>query len=310
MTALAQHLEFAPPPPRDGARSFGLAMLVHLLLVAALTWGIQWNNSDTSVAVEAELWSALPTPAAPRAVEPDPPPPAPQAAPEPPPPKVTPKPTPPAAQREAQLAIEREKNKKLEQDKKLEEERQKRKDKELKEKKEKEKLEKEKLEKEKQAKLDKEKLEREKLEKDKKEKAKQQKAEQEAKERADAKRLEAERQTNLQRIAGMAGATGGPSDTGSALKASGPSASYAGRIRGKVKPNIVFGDDIPGNPMAEVEVKCAPDGTILSKRVIQTSGHKSWDDAVIKALEKTEKLPLDTDGRVPSVMVISFRPKD
>ena len=310
MTALAQHLEFAPPPPRDGARSFGLAVLVHLLLVAALTWGIQWNNSDTSVAVEAELWSALPTPAAPRAVEPDPPPPAPQAAPEPPPPKVTPKPTPPAAQREAQLAIEREKNKKLEQDKKLEEERQKRKDKELKEKKEKEKLEKEKLEKEKQAKLNKEKLEREKLEKDKKEKAKQQKAEQEAKERADAKRLEAERQTNLQRIAGMAGATGGPSDTGSALKASGPSASYAGRIRGKVKPNIVFGDDIPGNPMAEVEVKCAPDGTILSKRVIQTSGHKSWDDAVIKALEKTEKLPLDTDGRVPSVMVISFRPKD
>lgn len=310
MTALAQHLEFAPPPPRDGARSFGLAVLVHLLLVAALTWGIQWNDSDTSVAVEAELWSALPTPAAPRAVEPDPPPPAPQAAPEPPPPKVTPKPTPPVAQREAQLAIEREKNKKLEQDKKLEEERQKRKDKELKEKKEKEKLEKEKLEKEKQAKLDKEKLEREKLEKDKKEKAKQQKAEQEAKERADAKRLEAERQTNLQRIAGMAGATGGPSDTGSALKASGPSASYAGRIRGKVKPNIVFGDDIPGNPMAEVEVKCAPDGTILSKRVIQTSGHKSWDDAVIKALEKTEKLPLDTDGRVPSVMVISFRPKD
>lgn len=310
MTALAQHLEFAPPPPRDGARSFGLAVLVHLLLVAALTWGIQWNNSDTSVAVEAELWSAIPTPAAPRAVEPDPPPPAPQAAPEPPPPKVTPKPTPPVAQREAQLAIEREKNKKLEQDKKLEEERQKRKDKELKEKKEKEKLEKEKLEKEKQAKLDKEKLEREKLEKDKKEKAKQQKAEQEAKERADAKRLEAERQTNLQRIAGMAGATGGPSDTGSALKASGPSASYAGRIRGKVKPNIVFGDDIPGNPMAEVEVKCAPDGTILSKRVLQTSGHKAWDDAVIKALEKTEKLPLDTDGRVPSVMVISFRPKD
>ena len=305
MTALAQHLEFAPPPPRDGARAFGMAVLVHLLLVAALTWGIQWNDSDTSVAVEAELWSALPTPAAPRAVEPDPPPPAPQAAPEPPPPKVTPKPTPPVAQREAQLAIEREKNKKLEQDKKLEEERQKRKDKELKEKKEKEKL-----EKEKQAKLDKEKLEREKLEKDKKEKAKQQKAEQEAKERADAKRLEAERQTNLQRIAGMAGATGGPSDTGSALKASGPSASYAGRIRGKVKPNIVFGDDIPGNPMAEVEVKCAPDGTILSKRVIQTSGHKAWDDAVIKALEKTEKLPLDTDGRVPSVMVISFRPKD
>ncbi len=316
MTALAQHLEFAPPSPADGARSFGLALLVHVLLVAALTWGIHWNDSDQSMAVEAELWSAIPTPAAPRAVEPEPPPPTPKAEPEPPPPppKVMPKPTPPAAQREAQLAIEREKQKKLEQDKKLEEERQKRKEKELKEKKEKDKLDKEKqakLDKEKleREKLEKEKLEKDKLEKDKKEKAKQ-KAEQEVKERAEAKRLEADRQANLKRITGMAGATGGPTDTGSALKASGPSASYAGRIRGKVKPNIVFGDDIPGNPMAEVEVKCAPDGSILSKRLLQSSGHKSWDDAVIKALEKTERLPLDVDGRVPSVMVISFRPKD
>ena len=310
MTALAQHLEFAPPPPTDGARSFGLALLVHALLVAALTWGIHWHDSDQSMAVEAELWSATPTPAAPRAVEPEPPPPAPKAEPEPPPPpKVVPKPTPPAAQREAQLAIERDKQKKLEQEKKLEEERQKRKEKELKEKKEKEKLNKEKQAKLEKEKMERDKLEKEKLDKDKKEKAKQ-KAEQEAKERAETKRLEADRQANLKRIAGMAGATGGPSDTGTALKASGPSASYAGRIRGKVKPNIVFADDIAGNPTAEVEVKCAPDGTILSKRLIQSSGHKSWDDAVIKALEKTEILPRDTDGRVPPVLVISFRPKD
>ena len=315
MTALARHLEFAPPPPQDGARSFGLALLVHALLVAALTWGIHWNDSDQSMAVEAELWSAIPTPAAPRAVEPEPPPPPAKPQPEPPPPpppKVVPKPTPPAAQREAQLAIEREKQKKLEQEKKLEEERQKRKEKELKEKKDTEKLEKEKQAKLEKDKLEREKHEKEKLEKDKKDKAKQkaEKAEQEAKERADAKRLEADRQANLKRIAGMAGATGGPTDTGTALKASGPSATYAGRIRGKVKPNIVFGDDIPGNPMAEVEVKCAPDGTILSKKLIQSSGHKSWDDAVIKALEKTEVLPRDVDGRVPAVMVISFRPKD
>mgnify|MGYP000579572003 FL=1 len=306
MTALAKHLEFAPPPPADGARSFGLALLVHALLVAALTWGIHWQDDDQSTAVEAELWSAIPTPAAPRAVEPDPPPPAPKVEPEPPPPppKVTPKPTPPAAQREAQLAIEREKQKKLEQEKKLEEEKQKRKEKEKKEK-----LEKEKHAKQEKEKLEREKLEKEKLEKEKKEKAKQ-KAEQDAKERAEAKRLVADRQANLKRIAGMAGATGGPTDTGTALKASGPSASYAGRIRGKVKPNIVFGEDIPGNPTAEVEVKCAPDGTILSKQLLHSSGHKSWDDAVIKALEKTEKLPRDLDGRVPSVLVISFRPKD
>jgi colicin import membrane protein len=57
-------------------------------------------------------------------------------------------------------------------------------------------------------------------------------------------------------------------------------------------------------------VKCGPDGSILSLKLLHSSGHKSWDDAVIKALEKTEKLPRDLDGRVPSVLVISFRPKD
>jgi len=44
--------------------------------------------------------------------------------------------------------------------------------------------------------------------------------------------------------------------------------------------------------------------------LLKSSGHKGWDDAVLKALEKTEKLPRDTDGRVPSPMVITFRPRD
>ena len=310
MNASPVHFEFAPPPEAGSGRSIGLALLVHLLLVLALTWGVHWQDQDNSMAVEAELWSAIPTPAAPKAVEPEPPPPPqPKPAPPPPPPKVVPKPTPPVAQREAQLAIDKEKQKKLEKEKKLEEERQKQKEKDLKDKKEKEK----KLEEERQKQKDKElkdrkeKLEKEKLEK---EKLAKHKAEQEAKERAENKRLEAQRQENLKRITGMAGASGAPTDTGTALKASGPSASYAGRVRGKVKPNIVFADDLPGNPMAEVEVKCAPDGTILSTRLLKSSGHKAWDDAVIKALEKTEVLPRDLDGRVPPLMVISFRPKD
>jgi colicin import membrane protein len=42
----------------------------------------------------------------------------------------------------------------------------------------------------------------------------------------------------------------------------------------------------------------------------QSSGVKSWDDAVLNAIDKTEVLPRDTDGRVPTSLVISFRPKD
>ncbi|MEY2810590.1 MAG: hypothetical protein RLZ66_2101, partial [Pseudomonadota bacterium] len=137
------------------------------------------------------------------------------------------------------------------------------------------------------------------------------KAEKEAKERAEAeKRMEAQRQENLKRIAGMAGASGGPTATGTALKASGPSASYGGMIRAKVKPNITFTEDVVGNPTAEVEVKCSPDGTIVDRKLLKSSGNKGWDEAVLKALDKTEKLPRDTDGRVPSPMVITFRPRD
>jgi colicin import membrane protein len=109
---------------------------------------------------------------------------------------------------------------------------------------------------------------------------------------------------------GMAGATGDDNAKGTALKASGPSASYAGRIRARIKPNITFNDDVDGNPKAEVEVRVAPDGTILSRKLIQASGNKAWDEAVLKAIDKTETLPRDTDGRVQPTMVISFRPKD
>ncbi len=297
-TTTPHYLEFAPPPDPGNARSLGLALLVHALLVAALTWGISWNDHDMAVEAEAELWSAIPQAAAPKAVEPPPPPPPPPA----PTPKPAPKPLPPpkaapTPQRDADLAIEKKKKlekEKLEKEKKLQEER------------------KQKEAKREEARKEAAKREQEEKEKLKREQAdKKAKAEKEAKERAESeKRMEAQRQENLKRIAGMAGASGGPTATGTALKASGPSASYGGRIRAKVKPNITFTEDVAGNPTAEVEVQCAPDGTIIGRKLLKSSGHKGWDEAVLKALDKTEALPRDTDGRVPSPMVITFRPRD
>ena len=124
------------------------------------------------------------------------------------------------------------------------------------------------------------------------------------------KDLKAQRDANLRRIAGMAGATGSDTATGTAQRSAGPSASYAGKVAAKVKPNIVFPDEIAGNPMADVEVRAAPDGTIQGARLLKSSGIKAWDEAVLKAIAKTEKLPQDTDGRVPSTLIIGFRPKD
>jgi len=172
----------------------------------------------------------------------------------------------------------------------------------------KEKLEQERQEREK---LVQQKREQEKkLAEEKRKKELEAKRQQQLKEEREAKQTEALRQENLKRMAGLAGASGSPSATGNALKSAGPSASYAGRIVARVRPNIVFIEDIAGNPSAEVEVRCSPDGTIVGTRLVKSSGNKSWDEAVIKALIKTEVLPRDTDGRVPSPLIISFRPRD
>ncbi|MBM3398545.1 MAG: cell envelope integrity protein TolA, partial [Betaproteobacteria bacterium] len=131
-----------------------------------------------------------------------------------------------------------------------------------------------------------------------------------AQDKANEARTEALRQENLQRMQGMAGASGGPNATGTALKSSGPSATYAGRLVGRIKPNIAYPGDVVGNPRAEVEVRVAPDGMIQSRRIVQSSGNKAWDEAVLRAIDKTEVLPKDTDGRVPPVIVLGFRPLD
>ncbi len=101
-----------------------------------------------------------------------------------------------------------------------------------------------------------------------------------------------------------------PTPVGTALRDSGPSGSYGGKVAAKVKPNIVYPDAVADNPRAVVEVQAAPDGTITRTRLKESSGNKAWDDAVLRALQKTETLPRDVDGRVPATLEIGFRPRD
>lgn len=336
---ITERNEFAPPPQRGMGRAVALALLAHALLVAGLSFSVQWKRNAEDTVAEAELWSAVPQEAAPRAVEPPPPPPPPPAPPEeivkprpapPPAPAVKPPPAPDESLKDAQIALEKERKRKELEKKELEK-------KEREHQRELEKKAQEKKEREKQEKLDKEKalqqkrdaekaaekkrleqLQREKDQERKKQEAeadKRRAAEADAKrkkeaEAAEAKRLEAQRADNLKRMAGLAGASGGPSATGTALRSSGPSASYGGRVKARVKPNIVFTDDLPNNPVAEVEVRTAPDGTIVGRKLTKSSGVAAWDEAVLKAIDKTEVLPLDEGRAPPSSLIITFRPKD
>ena len=279
-TAVARD-PFMPRQPRGMGAGLGLALLAHALLIVALAFGVNWRSSEPE-GVEAELWSAVPQFEAPRAVAPPPTP----APPEPKRPEPVAK-APPVREPapDPQIAIEQAKREKA----KLEQ------------------TEREKAEREK-AKRDKAAREEDERAQQRAEQAK--KKQQADKERAEAERLADTREANLQRMLGQAGATGGPAATGTAARSSGPSASYAGRIMARIKPNIVFTDPLDGNPIATVEVRLAPDGTIIGKRLVKSSGVKSWDDAVLRAIERTEVLPRDTDGRVPGPFEIDFKRRD
>lgn len=242
------------------------ALLAHLLLAGALTWGVSWKREATVAAVEAELWSALPQQAAPKLVEvPQPPVPKPVVksaeAPEPPviapviaiekektkpPPKIEPKPEPKSEPKPEPKPLPKPEPKpnNVFEAKKLEEQK------------------------------------------------------------------ETERQKNLERMAALAGASGAPSAQGTAQQSSGPSSGYAGLIKGRVRPNLVFTSSVSGNPQVTVEVRLAPDGTILGRpRITQTSGNKEWDEAVVRAFEKTEFLPRD-NGKIWSPLEIKWRVND
>jgi TonB family protein len=93
-------------------------------------------------------------------------------------------------------------------------------------------------------------------------------------------------------------------------KSKGLSENYAARLIGRIKPNITFPGELSGNPRAEVEVRVSTDGTILSQRIVQSSGFKVWDDAVIRAVKRTAIVPKDIDGRVPPLILLGFRPLD
>ena len=280
------HDALMPRPANGTVQGAALSVLVHGGLVAALAWGVGWR-APAPVTVSAELWAAVPQEAAPPAEQAPPPAPTPAPPPPPPPPAPAPAPPPPPPPppREADIALEKAKQQKALQEKAAQEQA------------------------EKAAKAAKaEKAERDKAAKEKQAReAAQRKREEEAEE----KRLAQQREENLKRMMGqIPTGSGAPGSRGTAAVDAAPSRSYGGLIVKAVKPNIVFTEVVTGNPEAVIEVRAAPTGTIIGRRLVKSSGSKEWDEAVLRAIDRTGSLPKDTDGRVPGTVEIVFRPKD
>lgn len=89
---------------------------------------------------------------------------------------------------------------------------------------------------------------------------------------------------------------------------------YRDMISAKVRGNTRLPENLTGNPEVRCLVKLLPTGEVQSVRVTKSSGNTAYDDAVVRAIEKSSPLPLpaDRDARSAFVPELFFvhRPKE
>lgn len=261
----------AIPKESKTKQSLILALFVHMALFAFLWIGISWQNEEGG-SVEAEVWDIKVSEAAPRAEVPEPV--AEETGDVPEPPVKEPEPTEVKTETKPDIALEEEKKRKEEKKKEEEKRREEAKKKEETKKKDAEEAKKKQLK-----------------------KADQQKAD----------AIMAEEAKRLAAKSGTGGSGTSAYSTGS-VRADG---GYTRQVSAKIKSNTIFNvpDNLSDNPPVEYDVELLPDGSIKSIKKRKSSGVPGFDEAVLRAIEKSAPYPQNNVGRVPSRFEISHKPK-
>lgn len=284
----------APFVSRPGSRLIAgaLALGVHAVFVLLLVFGMSWQTRHPAP-VMVDLWEALP-PAPPAAARPArPPAPAPVKAPEPV--KAAPAPQPvvdePPPPKPPDIALEKKK------------------------------AEAERLQKLKAMQLAEEKARAEAASKvQEKQLAEQKKREllRQMEEEDLTRRMADEAAASQARQTKLAEAQARQAEAAAASKRQAEVAGVVGQYRdlisAKVRGNTRLPDNLTGNPQVRCLVRLLPTGEVQSVRVTQSSGNAAYDEAVVRAIEKSSPLPLpsDRDARAAFVPELSFvhRPKE
>lgn len=88
-------------------------------------------------------------------------------------------------------------------------------------------------------------------------------------------------------------------------------AEYEAKIRAKVRGNVVLPPDLAGNPDAVFLVTQLPTGEVLSTKLVKSSGHRGYDEAVERAILKSSPLPRpDRPEHFNRELRLTFKPKD
>ena len=86
---------------------------------------------------------------------------------------------------------------------------------------------------------------------------------------------------------------------------------YIEKIRARIWSKVTLPSDIKGNPEVVFEVIQLPTGDVLSAKLVKSSGHKLYDEAVERAILNSSPLPKpDRLDQFMRELTLKFRPRD
>jgi len=88
---------------------------------------------------------------------------------------------------------------------------------------------------------------------------------------------------------------------------------YISKISGKVRSNVVMPPDVADDARAEFIVKLLPGGRVLDVQLKKSSGNAAYDNAVERAILKSDPLPLPPDAGLFNrfrELKLGFQPKE
>lgn len=86
---------------------------------------------------------------------------------------------------------------------------------------------------------------------------------------------------------------------------------YTAKISSKIRSNIVMPPNVAPDAQAQFSVTLLPGGSVLNARLVKSSGNAAYDNAVERAILKSDPLPLPSDAGMFSrfrELKLSFRP--
>ena len=80
---------------------------------------------------------------------------------------------------------------------------------------------------------------------------------------------------------------------------------YGQKLHRLIRANLGRTSEIATSPVA-ISVNCSPNGKLLSATIVHSSGDSALDNAALKAVQDSDSMPFDDNGKTPAHFTITY----